>query len=76
MKLSPHTNPTEPPNLLIRFHNQTGAAVDITGTERGHSSRWHCHGCGECSGKHGLSFAREEANHHATTCRASHHRLR
>ncbi|MFG3187559.1 hypothetical protein [Streptomyces omiyaensis] len=77
MKLSPHTNPPEPDNLLIRFHNQTGAAVDVTGNkQRGHSSRWHCHGCGDHSGEHGLPFARDEANDHATACRASYHRLR
>ncbi|MFJ3500080.1 hypothetical protein [Streptomyces sp. NPDC090135] len=75
MKLSPHTNPPEPDDLLIRFHNQTGAAIDITGREHGHSSRWHCHGCGDRSGEHALSFARSDANEHATTCQASHHRL-
>ncbi|MFJ5782121.1 hypothetical protein [Streptomyces hydrogenans] len=73
MKLSPHTNPPEPTNLLIRFHNQTGAAVDVTGTRA--SSRWHCHGCADHSGEHGLAFARDEANEHAAACRASHHRL-
>ncbi|MFE1268504.1 hypothetical protein [Streptomyces sp. NPDC058758] len=76
MKLSPNTNPPEPYSLLIRFHNQTGAAVDVTGNkQRGHSSRWHCHGCGDHSGEHGLPFARDEANDHATACRASYHRL-
>ncbi|MFE0651756.1 hypothetical protein ACFVZH_24520 [Streptomyces sp. NPDC059534] len=75
MKLSPNSNPPEPTNLLIRLHNQTGAAVDVTGNERGHSSRWQCHGCGDLSGEHGLAFARDEANAHAAACRASYHRL-
>ncbi|MGW3376087.1 hypothetical protein [Streptomyces hydrogenans] len=75
MKLSPNNNPPEPADLRIRFHNQTGAAVDVTGNKHGHSSRWHCHGCGDHSGEHGLPFARDEANDHATACRASYHRL-
>ncbi|MET9723046.1 hypothetical protein [Streptomyces zaomyceticus] len=75
MKLSPNANPPEPADLLIRLHNQTGAGVDVTGNEHGHSSRWHCHGCGDHSGQHSLPFTRREANEHATTCRASHHRL-
>ncbi|MFF3557091.1 hypothetical protein ACFYXL_27190 [Streptomyces tsukubensis] len=73
MKLSPHTNPVEPGNLLIRFHNQVGAAVDVTGDA---SSSWYCHGCGDESGLHGTSFSRREANHHAAACRAAYHRLR
>ncbi|MGW9439233.1 hypothetical protein [Streptomyces sp. NPDC055607] len=76
MKLSPHANPPEPDNLLIRFHNQTGAAVDVAGNRYGHSLRWRCHGCGDHSGEHGLAFARDEANEHANACRASYHRLR
>ncbi|MEV8589168.1 hypothetical protein AB0424_19775 [Streptomyces sp. NPDC051180] len=75
MKLSPNSNPPEPTDLLIRLHNQTGAAVDVTGSERGHSACWSCHGCGDLSSEHGLAFARDEANAHATACRASHHRL-
>ncbi|MFG3038565.1 hypothetical protein ACGFYZ_16880 [Streptomyces sp. NPDC048330] len=75
MKLSPNANPPEPTDLLIRLHNQTGAVVDVTGSEHGHSARWSCHGCGDLSGEHSLAFARDEANAHATLCRASHHRL-
>ncbi|MGW8762313.1 hypothetical protein ACWGN5_07410 [Streptomyces sp. NPDC055815] len=75
MKLSPNTNPPAPTNFLIRFHNQTGAAVDVTSS--GHSGRWHCHGCGD--GSHmpqSMLTARSIANEHAATCRASYHRLR
>ncbi|MFE1547378.1 hypothetical protein [Streptomyces sp. NPDC058718] len=74
MKLSPNTAPPEPANLLIRLHNQVGAAVDVTGNEHG-TSHWCCHGCGDHSGQHGLSFTRDEANAHAAACRASYHRL-
>ncbi|XUM04896.1 hypothetical protein ACQ86F_17885 [Streptomyces venezuelae ATCC 10712] len=76
MKLSPITNPPEPANLLIRLHNQTGAAVDVTGTEASYGSHWHCHGCGYHSDTPDhLGFTRRKANAHATDCRASYHRL-
>ncbi|MEU2507653.1 hypothetical protein ABZ621_23490 [Streptomyces sp. NPDC007863] len=76
MKLSPNTNPPEPADLLIRFHNQTGAAVDVTGRPRTYACRWCCHGCGEraSSGDY-LKSTRPKANEHAATCRASYHRL-
>ncbi|MGW6248377.1 hypothetical protein [Streptomyces roseolus] len=77
MKLSPNTNPPEPDDLLIRFHNQTGAAVDITGrNESSMYCRWYCHGCGQCShdGDY-VKYTRRQANDHAAACRASHHRL-
>ncbi|MFH8620563.1 hypothetical protein ACH4A8_01445 [Streptomyces vietnamensis] len=77
MKLSPNTNPPEPDNLLIRFHNQTGAAVDVTGTRGYHGSHWRCHGCGDHTEMpDSLLFTRRAANEHAATCRASYHRLR
>ncbi|MFJ7259895.1 hypothetical protein ACIQV2_06970 [Streptomyces globosus] len=78
MKLSPHTNPPEPTNLLIRFHNQTGAAVDVTGTLSYRGSRWHCHGCGDHSEMpvlDSLTFTRRKANAHATTCHGSFYRF-
>lgn len=78
MKLSPLSNPPEPANLLIRLHNQVGAAVDVTGTTAYLGSRWHCHGCGDRSDMpalDSLSFTRRKANAHATDCRASYHRL-
>ncbi|WP_411069390.1 hypothetical protein [Streptomyces sp. cmx-4-25] len=78
MKLSPHTNPPEPDNLLIRLHNQTGAAVDVTGSRAYRGSRWHCHGCGERSDMpvlDSLTFTRRKANDHAGACRASYYRL-
>ncbi|MFB6517817.1 hypothetical protein [Streptomyces sp. NPDC056401] len=72
MKLSPHTNPPEPDSLLIRFHNQTGAAVDITGTRS--SSSWYCHGCGQRSTMtEGVVIKRRAANEHAASCRAARH---
>ncbi|MEU6294051.1 hypothetical protein [Streptomyces erythrochromogenes] len=74
MKLSPNTVPIEPDNLLIRMHNQVGAAVDVTGTED--RARWACHGCGETRSDYPLYLTREDANGHATTCRAAYHRLR
>ncbi|MFJ3962041.1 hypothetical protein [Streptomyces sp. NPDC090036] len=73
MKLSPHTAPAEPDNLLIRMHNQVGAAVDVTGTRD--SSRWICHGCGERANMYdGLTFTRRGAQDHSTYCRAAYHR--
>ncbi|KOV14069.1 hypothetical protein ADK91_08135 [Streptomyces sp. XY511] len=74
MKLSPNTAPIEPDNLLIRMHNQVGAAVDVTGTED--RARWACHGCGDVHSYSSIYLAREDANVHATTCRAAYHRLR
>ncbi|MGW2037005.1 hypothetical protein [Streptomyces virginiae] len=74
MKLSPNTAPIEPDNLLIRIHNQVGAAVDVTGTED--RARWACHGCGDTTFDYPLYLAREYANHHATGCRAAYHRIR
>lgn len=72
MTLSPHTAPAEPDNLLIRFHNQVGAAVDVTGTR--HRSDWYCHGCGDGdSFGHHLDTSRVRANAHAVECRAAHH---
>lgn len=76
MKLSPHTAPAEPDNLLIRFHNQLGAAVDVVGTTAYMGSAWRCHGCGDRSDMlDSLPFTRRNANNHATACRASLHRL-
>ncbi|MFE5674039.1 hypothetical protein ACFQ7B_01185 [Streptomyces erythrochromogenes] len=74
MKLSPNTTPVGPDNLLIRFHNQVGAAVDVKGTVN--RARWSCHGCGETHVDYHLTITRDDANGHATTCRASYHRLR
>ncbi len=75
MKLSPNTNPPEPDNLLIRFHNQTGAAVDVTGTRGYQGSIWRCHGCGDRADlSDSLTFTRREANGHATTCHGSFYR--
>ncbi|MER5414348.1 hypothetical protein [Streptomyces virginiae] len=74
MKLSPNTAPVEPTALLIRFHNQVGAALDITGSRT--SSRWYCHGCGYRSTLlEDVPINRQAANSHASTCRASYHRL-
>ncbi|MET9320844.1 hypothetical protein ABZX75_11760 [Streptomyces sp. NPDC003038] len=71
MKLPPETTPVEPTGLLIRFHNQLGAAVDITGT---HSrARWSCHGCGDTHSEYSLRLTRASANEHANTCRAAYH---
>ncbi|MEU9699424.1 hypothetical protein [Streptomyces sp. NPDC047981] len=75
MKLSPNTAPVEPVNLLIRFHNQVGAAVDVTGTTAYMGSRWRCHGCGDDDGLHGIISTRRNANDHAGFCRAAYHRL-
>ncbi|MCY0920004.1 MULTISPECIES: hypothetical protein [unclassified Streptomyces] len=74
MKLSPNTTPAEPDNLLIRMHNQIGAAIDVTGTEGG--ARWSCHGCGDVHSEYALYMTREDANAHAAMCRAAYHRLR
>ncbi|GAA3372966.1 hypothetical protein GCM10020367_31040 [Streptomyces sannanensis] len=79
MKLSPNTTPVEPDNLLIRMHNQVGAAVDVTGSDFGSASRWDCHGCGAHSERPVrdiLCFIRRGANEHAGTCRGSYHRLK
>ncbi|MFF7298475.1 hypothetical protein [Streptomyces sp. NPDC008265] len=75
MKLSPHTAPAEPDGLLIRFHNQVGAAVDVTGIAD--SSYWTCHGCGYSYGSFGyhLDTSRPRANDHAAECRAAYHRI-
>ncbi|MFJ4781686.1 hypothetical protein [Streptomyces sp. NPDC088762] len=74
MKLSPYTSPVEPDSLLIRFHNQTGAAVDLAGTRT--SSSWYCHGCGYRSTMtEGVLLTRRAANDHANHCRASHQYL-
>lgn len=78
MKLSPHTTPVEPADLLIRMHNQVSAAVDVTGASYGSSCRWYCHGCGEHSDRPQadiLPFTRDRANAHASMCRAAYHRL-
>ncbi|EFL26688.1 hypothetical protein SSOG_06402 [Streptomyces himastatinicus ATCC 53653] len=78
MKLSPHTAPAESTDLLIRMHNQVGAAVDVTGTTYGKSCRWYCHGCGDHTGRPQadiLPFTRDKANAHASMCRAAYHRL-
>lgn len=75
MKLSPNTAPAEPANLLIRFHNLVGAAVDVTGARD--SSYWVCHGCGYgySSIDHHVDTTRTRANGHAAECRAAYHRL-
>ncbi|MFC9623408.1 hypothetical protein ACFTXM_26580 [Streptomyces sp. NPDC056930] len=76
MKLSPHSSPAEPADLLIRMHNQVGAAVDVTGHYR--QARWYCHGCGESSefpAEDIVSFTRRKANDHAGQCRAAYHHL-
>ncbi|MCI4081584.1 hypothetical protein MRQ86_14775 [Streptomyces sp. MMS21 TC-5] len=77
MKLSPNSAPAEPDDLLIRMHNQVGAAVDVTGTR--HSSYWSCHGCGYGYGyssiDHHVDTTRTRANHHAAECRAAFHRI-
>ncbi|MFP1629938.1 hypothetical protein ACLB9X_33460 [Streptomyces sp. 5K101] len=78
MKLSRNTAPVEPGNLLIRLHNQVGAAVDITGRPYDQASRWDCHGCGDHSDRPELdilAFTRRDANAHAAACRAAYHRL-
>ncbi|WP_412076722.1 hypothetical protein ACLF6K_15880 [Streptomyces xanthophaeus] len=78
MKLSSRTAPTEPDNLLIRLHNQVGAAVDITGGSYGKASRWDCHGCAGYSDVpilDSLWRTRRDANDHPATCRAAYHRL-
>ncbi|MGW0559497.1 hypothetical protein ACWDZ4_02410 [Streptomyces sp. NPDC003016] len=78
MKLSPNTAPVEPTDLLIRLHNQVGAAVDITGRTYGRASHWKCHGCAERSDYPGgdiLAFTRRDANEHAASCRAAYHRI-
>ncbi|MEU2231858.1 hypothetical protein [Streptomyces vietnamensis] len=77
MKLSPNTTPPEPDNLLIWFHNQTGAAVDVTGKNGSYCCLWYCHGCGERPGGGDyVKYTRQSANEHAAACRASYHRLR
>ncbi|MFG2293388.1 hypothetical protein [Streptomyces sp. NPDC048603] len=73
MKLSPNTAPVEPGNLLIRFHNDLGAAVDIVGNRD--MSQWTCHGCGDVGLRENLFFARRNANAHAAECRAAYHHL-
>ncbi|MFF7727676.1 hypothetical protein [Streptomyces sp. NPDC008001] len=79
MKLSPHTMPVEPADLLIRLHNLVGAAVDVTGGRGyGEPTRWICHGCGVVSDmpkEDLLLFTRRKANGHASECRAAYHRL-
>ncbi|MEV6961887.1 hypothetical protein AB0M97_22330 [Streptomyces sp. NPDC051207] len=76
MKLSPNTAPTEPDDLLIRFHNLVGAAVDVTGRTHGQATRWYCHGCAESSDyADSVYFTRSKANDHAGACRAGYHRI-
>ncbi|MFP1627347.1 hypothetical protein ACLB9X_19770 [Streptomyces sp. 5K101] len=78
MKLSPNTAPVEPDDLLIRMHNQVGAAVDVTGSRHGTDSRWDCHGCGahpQFPELDSLFTIRAKANAHAAACRAAYHRL-
>ncbi|MFE7596290.1 hypothetical protein [Streptomyces sp. NPDC057494] len=72
---SPNTKPPEPDNFLIRFHSQTGAAIDVVGTTAYQDSRWLCHGCGARSGLYDLSYTRQSANEHAAACLATYHRL-
>ncbi|MFD5424464.1 hypothetical protein [Streptomyces sp. NPDC127084] len=77
MKLSPNTTPVEPAGLLIRLHNQVGAAIDVTGDQYG-QTRWDCHGCGDHSERpvrDWLWSIRTTANDHAGRCRSSYHRL-
>ncbi len=69
----PNTNPVEPADLLIRFHNQVGAAIDVTGTLS--RARWTCHGCGEARSDYSLHLTREDVSEHAVVCRAAYHRL-
>ncbi|SCK47222.1 hypothetical protein [Streptomyces sp. WMMB 322] len=77
MKLSPNHNPTEPSDLLIRMHNQVGAAVDVTGGTVGEASRWNCHGCGDRSSfTDHLGTIRLRAGQHAEFCRAAYQRIR
>ncbi|MGK5543785.1 hypothetical protein ACSNOH_03455 [Streptomyces sp. URMC 127] len=79
MKLSPHTTPVEPVDLLIRLHNLVGAAVDVTGSQYDKSTCWVCHGCGSASKapeRDYLTFTRNKANGHANECRAAYHNLR
>ncbi|MFI1949399.1 hypothetical protein ACH46F_36805 [Streptomyces virginiae] len=73
MKLSPNTTPVEPTDLLLRMHNQVGAAVDVTGSLS--RARWSCHGCGDAGYEYAVHLTREDDNGHATACRAAYHRL-
>ncbi|MGW2588102.1 hypothetical protein ACWCYZ_43815 [Streptomyces virginiae] len=73
MKLSPNTAPVEPAALLIRMHNQVGAAVDVTGSLS--RARWFCHGCGDIGYEYAVHLTRGYANGHATACRAAYHRF-
>ncbi|MGW9027522.1 hypothetical protein ACWGQ5_25785 [Streptomyces sp. NPDC055722] len=71
------TQAPEPADLLIRFHNQAGAAVDVTGSIHSKSSHWSCHGCGQRSDRPHADYlwsTREKANAHAGICRGAYHR--
>ncbi|MGG8409368.1 hypothetical protein ACM614_23615 [Streptomyces sp. 12297] len=73
MKLSPKTTPVELADLLIRFHNMVGAAVDFTG--RHSDFRWRCHACNQNDDHPYLEVTRQYANQHAAECRAAYHRF-
>ncbi|MFG2293114.1 hypothetical protein [Streptomyces sp. NPDC048603] len=74
MNLSVDSSPRQSANLLIRFHNLLGAAVDVIGPDA--RAGWSCHGCGEDGPREGVFFARRSANAHAAECRAAFHHLR
>ncbi|MFE4310612.1 hypothetical protein ACFRR6_31700 [Streptomyces sp. NPDC056891] len=79
MKPTAQASPAGPTSLLIRFHNQVGAAVDVTGKVHELTSRWVCHGCADGSLSSvgaAVHHVRDIANEHANRCRGSYHHLR
>ncbi|WP_331719992.1 hypothetical protein [Streptomyces sp. NBC_00147] len=74
VRTSAFTEPDRPKNLQIRYLNQVGAHVDVTGSgEHAENNRWKCHGCKDTSRSpetDWLFWMREKASAHASACRA------
>ncbi|MFD0136862.1 hypothetical protein ACFVIL_23400 [Streptomyces sp. NPDC127159] len=68
------TEAPEPSDLLIRFHNQAGGAVDVTGSVHRQSSHWTCGQSSDRPHADYLWSTREKANTHAGICRGAYHR--
>ncbi|MFI9629172.1 hypothetical protein [Streptomyces sp. NPDC052042] len=72
MKLTPHSSPAEPADLLIRMRNQAGSVVTITTSPKyraPEAARAECSRCGVMAySEKGLTAWAET---HAAQCRAA-----
>ncbi|WP_424213567.1 hypothetical protein ACN20G_16600 [Streptomyces sp. BI20] len=74
MHLPDSSTPPAPANLVVRYVNQVGAAVDLLDDTIDYT--WQCHGCGDGGLGDTLHTYLHDANKHATVCRAVFNRRR